>query len=129
MPPGDPDGLAERIARGYVSRMQAPGGADPFIALVRSAASDEASARRLLTAMREKSAAAYRRVLDVPDVDERVDLIGAHLIGVTFSRYVLGGGPLSAMSPEQLAGYLTASLDGILRAPVPGARALASPAG
>ena len=113
---GDLGGLPGRVARAYVERMEAADGADPFIAVVRSAA-DEKTARRLLAAMRERSLAAYRTVLDAPDTEQRVDLVGAHLIGVTFSRYVLKDGPLAAMTPGQLTAYLTSSLTGILFGP------------
>ena len=114
---GDLDGLPGRVARAYVERMEAANGADPFIALVRSAA-DETSAKRLLVAMRRRSLDAYRTVLDAPDIEQRVDLVGAHLIGVTFSRYVLQNGPLATMTPGQLTRYLTTSLTGILFGPV-----------
>ena len=118
---GDLDGLPGRVARAYVERMEAANGADPFIALIRSAA-DEKSARRLLAAMREQSLDAYRTVLHAPDTEQRVDLVGAHLIGVTFSRYVLKDGPLATMTPGQLTRYLTISLTGILFGPAdPGA--------
>ena len=114
---GDLDGLPGRVARAYVERMESANGADPFIALVRSAA-DETSAKRLLVAMRRRSLDAYRTVLDAPDTEQRVDLVGAHLIGVTFSRYVLQNGPLATMTPGQLTRYLTTSLTGILFGPV-----------
>jgi hypothetical protein len=115
---GDLDGLPERIARSWVKRMETAGAADPFVALVRSAASDEESAMRLLTSMREQSVPAYQTVMHGSDTEERVDLLGALLIGVTFSRYVLRSGPLAQMVPEELIRYLTASLRGILLAPL-----------
>ncbi|GII55912.1 TetR family transcriptional regulator [Planotetraspora thailandica] len=111
---GDVEGLAGRVARSYVARMESADSADPFIALVRSAAADQHSAKALLRAMREESVNAYRAVLEGSDVPLRVDLVGAHLIGVTFSRYVLADGPIAAMSPEELTHYLTMSLRGIL---------------
>ncbi|WP_113699451.1 TetR family transcriptional regulator [Nonomuraea lactucae] len=111
---GDVEGLAGRVARAYVARMESADSADPFIALVRGAADDQDSAKALLRAMREKSISAYLTVLDGADVPLRVDLLGAHLIGVTFSRYVLADGPIAAMSPDELTDYLTMSLRGIL---------------
>ncbi|MEU6428584.1 TetR family transcriptional regulator [Microbispora sp. NPDC046973] len=111
---GDAEGLAERVARAYVARMESADSADPFVALVRSAAGDQEAAKALLRAMREESIAAYGTVLTGPDVALRVDLLGAHLIGVTFSRYVLADGPIAAMSADDLARYLTMTLDGIL---------------
>lgn len=117
--PGTPDALPERIARAYVDRMEGAGGNDPFIALIRS--SDEQTATRLYTAMQQRSIESYRAVVTGPDADERIDLLGAHLIGVTFSRYVIGVGPLAGMSPERLVHHLTRSLRGILLGvPAPG---------
>lgn len=111
---GDLPGLAERVARGFVTRMESADGADPFLALIRSAADDQDAAKTLLRAMREKSTDAYGEVLDNPDLPERIDLLGAHLIGVAFSRYVLADGPVAAMSTEDVIGYLTVSIAAIL---------------
>ncbi|MEU4562155.1 TetR family transcriptional regulator [Actinoplanes sp. NPDC023936] len=112
--PGEPDAVPERIARAYVDRMEAAEGNDPFIALIRSAATDEQAATRLYAAMRERSFHAYRPLLDGPDAEIRVDLLGAHLIGVTFSRYVVRTGPLADLVPEDLVGYLAGTLRQIL---------------
>ncbi|WP_146103655.1 TetR/AcrR family transcriptional regulator [Nonomuraea solani] len=111
---GTPEALPERIARAYVDRMERADGDDPFIALIRSAASDERAATALYRAMRERSLAAYGPLVTGPDADERVDLLGAHLIGVTFSRYVIGTGPLSKMTPESLVRHLARTLSSIL---------------
>jgi hypothetical protein len=110
---GDLNGLPERIAASFVRRMESAGGADPFVALVRAAADQEA-AKALLTAMRSQSVAGYRAVLAGDDIEERVDLVGAVLIGVTMSRYVLRDGPLAAMPPGRVTIYLTRILRAIL---------------
>jgi AcrR family transcriptional regulator len=115
---GDLDGLPERIARSWVKRMETAATADPLVALVRSAASNEESAKRLLTSMREQSVPAYRTVMPGSDTEQRVDLLGALLIGITFSRYVLKSGPLAEMPSGELIPYLAASLRGILLAPL-----------
>jgi hypothetical protein len=112
--PGDLGGLPGRIAQAYVTRMESAGGSDPFVALVRSAAGDQEAAKGLLRTMRDDSIAAYREALTGPDVEARVDLIGAHLIGVTVSRYVLADGPLAAMAPDDLVRRLTVSLRAIM---------------
>lgn len=111
---GDVAGLPGRVARAYVARMEAAGSADPFVALVRSAGADQGAASQLLREMFDQSVAAYRQVLAVPDIEQRVELLGAHLIGVTFTRYVLGGGPLAAMPADELVERLTDSLRAIL---------------
>lgn len=112
--PGTPESLPERIAQAYVDRMEKADGNDPFIALIRSAASDEEAATKLYLAMRERSSESYRILLSGPDAEERVDLLGAHLIGVTFSRYVVRSGPLAEMAPDALVRHLTRSLRAIL---------------
>ncbi|MEU6064599.1 TetR family transcriptional regulator [Streptomyces sp. NPDC047082] len=108
--PGPPEMLPDRIAQAFVARMEHSDGNDPFLALIRSAASDEQAATGLYEAMRRSSAAAYRTVLSGPDADERIDLIASQLIGVTFSRYVLRSGPVAEMPPERLVAYLTQTL-------------------
>jgi AcrR family transcriptional regulator len=112
--PGDREGLPERIARAYVSRMETTGGAEPFIALVRSAAVDQDTAKGLLQSMRERSIEGFRDALDGSDLAERIDLLGALTIGVTFNRYLLADGPLALMSAEELIEHLTPTIATIL---------------
>ncbi|MEV4172559.1 TetR family transcriptional regulator [Nonomuraea sp. NPDC049709] len=114
---GDPATLPERIARGFVRRMETDAANDPLVALLRSAASDERTAAHLLAAMQESSRTVYRSVLSDmsgDDVDTRVAFLGSHLIGITFSRYIARTEPLASMPPEQLTGHLTRTLRHIL---------------
>ena len=115
---GDLEGLPARIARSWVKRMEHAGGAEPFVALVRSAASDEKSAEQLLRGMREHALAVYQTVLDAPDTAQRVDFVGSYLIGITFTRYVLKTGAIAEMTSEDLVIYLTATLRAILLGPL-----------
>jgi len=112
--PGPAETLPDRIARAFVERMERADGNDPFLALIRSAASDERAATALYAAMRRTSTEAYRTVLTEPDADERIDLLASHLIGVAFSRYVLRSGPVAEMAPERLVAYLTRTLRCVL---------------
>ncbi|MFD7659823.1 TetR family transcriptional regulator [Actinosynnema sp. NPDC059797] len=112
--PGPLETLPERVASGFVDRMERAGGGDPFLALIRGAASDEAAATRLYEAMRATSLTAYLAVITGSDVEERVDLLAAHLIGVAFSRYVVRSGPLAAMPADRLVAHLTRTLRTIL---------------
>ena len=113
---GDIVGLPEQVARRYVEHIEADGERDPFIALIRSS-SDIRVARELLRDMRREPANVFLHVLDAADLEQRADLLGALLIGVTFSRYVLADGELAAMSPEELITYLTPAVRGILLTP------------
>lgn len=107
---GDPDTLPERIAHGYVTRMEQASSDDPFLALIRAAGSNEDAAIRLYTAMHERSVAIYRTALAEPPSEARVELAAAQLIGVTFSRYIIKRGPLAQMPAQQLERYLAQAI-------------------
>ncbi|MBW5486381.1 TetR/AcrR family transcriptional regulator [Streptomyces bambusae] len=111
---GDPASLPARIARSYVRRMSNSGGNDPFVALIRSVASGEEAAERLLRAMQDDSLEMYRQLVPGPGLEARVSSVGAYLIGVTFSRYVVRSGPLASMSDEELVDHLVPNLRAIL---------------
>lgn len=118
---GDSATLPDRIAHAFVRRMEADAAGDPLIALLRSAASDEQAAARLLVAMQEHSVTVYRSVLSPEepatsgdDLDIRVALVGSHLVGVAFSRYIARTEPLASMPPDQLTEHLTRILRHIL---------------
>jgi AcrR family transcriptional regulator len=119
---GDPETLPDRIAHAFVRRLEADAVNDPLIALVRSAASDERAAAHLLAAMQEESAVVYRSVLAPSgaasarddDLDARVALVGAQMIGVAFSRYIARTEPLASMPPDRLTEHLTRILRQIL---------------
>lgn len=115
---GDLEGLPDRIARSWVRQMEESDGSDPLIALIRSAGSDDGSARRLLSRLRDQAVLAYRIVMPGPDAEKRAEIVGAHLIGMTFTRYVLGGGAIAQMSSEELTRFVAHTLRAILFAPL-----------
>jgi AcrR family transcriptional regulator len=115
---GDLDGLPDRIASSWVKQMEASGGSDPLVALIRSAGSGDDSARRVLSRLRDQSVLAYRIVMPGPDAEKRADMVGAHLIGMTFSRYILADGPIAQMPSEELTRFVAHALRAILLAPV-----------
>jgi AcrR family transcriptional regulator len=115
---GDLEGLPDRIARSWVRQMEDSAGSDPLVALIRSAGSDDGSARRVLSRLRDQTVLAYRIVMPGPDAEKRADMVGAHLIGMTFSRYVLGGGAIAEMSSEELTRFVAHTLRAILLTPL-----------
>ncbi|MFJ7076878.1 TetR family transcriptional regulator [Streptomyces sp. NPDC098781] len=116
---GDPATLPERIADGFVRRLESDAVNDPLIALLRSA-SDQRAASDLLFAMQERSIAVYRSVLSSgettapDDLDTRVALVGAQMIGVAFGRYIARTEPLASMPPDQLTEHLARIMRQIL---------------
>ncbi len=107
---GDPQTLPERLAHGYLARMEHARGDDPFLALISAAGSHEDAAIRLYAAMHERSVAIYRQVLADPPSEAQIALAAAQLIGVTFSRYIIKAGPLAQMPLQQLEHHLAQAL-------------------
>nr|WP_275405931.1 MULTISPECIES: hypothetical protein [unclassified Streptomyces] len=113
--------MPDRIAHAFVRRLETDAVNDPLIILLRSAASNEGAAAHLLDAMQEHSAAVYRSVLAPgtstepdDDLDTRVALVGAQMMGVAFSRYIARTEPLASMPPDQLTDHLTRTLRHLL---------------
>jgi AcrR family transcriptional regulator len=111
---GDPSLLPERVAAAYVERMEKDPVTDPLVILLRSAASNVEAATRLYAAMQANSVDLYRDMLPGKDPAARVELLGAQLIGVTFSRYIVRSGRLAQLSPDELRDYLIPVLRNIL---------------
>ncbi|WP_323185430.1 hypothetical protein [Streptomyces sp. NBC_01214] len=83
-------------------------GNDPFIALTRSAVSDEQAAVQLYIAMRQRSTDAYGADITGPDADERIDLLGRQTreAAESAASVVLPHGP-SSPGPQRTGGKLT----------------------
>lgn len=108
--------LAERITAGYLQRMEAEAGSDPFVALLRSVAFSDDAAARLLVAMQNSSAEVYRGLLGDEALEAVVPFIASLLIGVTFSRYIVRAGALAEMDVESLRAHLERSIRSLLAA-------------
>lgn len=112
---GDPALFPERLAAAYVARMENGSADDPLVALLRAAAANVPAAARLYAAMLENSIELYREALPVDAPAARVELVGALMIGVTFSRYVVRGGSLARMSGDELREHLIPLLRSIVQ--------------
>jgi AcrR family transcriptional regulator len=111
---GNTDALPDRIAAAFIHRMETNTTDDPLVTMIRSAAAHESAATRLADVMQEHSQTAYGAVLCGDDVDVRVALLGAQLIGLAFSRYIVKSGPLAAMSADDATRHLARVLRQIL---------------
>ncbi|GAA2553556.1 TetR/AcrR family transcriptional regulator [Mycolicibacterium diernhoferi] len=91
-----------------------------FLPLLRAAATNRVAAEALLKVFGTQVAPALAAV--VPDRPaERAALVGAQLLGVAVSRYILGTPPLAQMSDAELIGWLSPVLAHYLTDPVPAA--------
>lgn len=89
----------------------------PALSLLRTAATNENAARMLrefLQAVLLDNAGAMTKA---PDARLRVALIGSHMIGILFARYIVAVPELSEPSVEHLVSVLAPSVDRYLNAP------------
>lgn len=95
-----------------------------FLPLLRAAASDEAAARAMSEVFRDQVAPALSSL--VPDAPaERASLVGALVLGLAMSRYVLRTPPLAGMSRAEVVAWV----DPVLRSYLFGAAASAAAVG
>ncbi|MEQ7004959.1 TetR family transcriptional regulator [Actinopolymorpha sp. B17G11] len=106
--------LPERLAAGYVRRMETSAGTDPLLALLRSAVVDDNASGRLLEAMQRSTSEVYREILGEEATDAVAPFMASLLIGVTFSRYIARAGALAEMSAATLQAHLTTCLRALL---------------
>jgi AcrR family transcriptional regulator len=107
---GDPATLPERFAESWVKRLDASA-ADLLLALIHTASADRQLGVRLYEALRERTVVAFAGSLAGTDVDDRLDLVAAQLIGIAFNRYVIRSGPVAEMD----VATLTDHIGGLLR--------------
>jgi AcrR family transcriptional regulator len=99
--PSDLDALPERIAQAFAERAEAGTDIDILVALLRSAASDIKAAKHLYVAVQAAATALYAPFLQGQDAGIRTDLLISLLIGTTFSRQVIGLGPLAELPTDE----------------------------
>lgn len=96
---GDPERLAERILRLFLTLSDQPGGS-PFVALIRSASTNERAARMLREFMSREVIGRVARALGVANAELRATLVGSQLSGLAMVRYVLRLEPLASADHE-----------------------------
>jgi AcrR family transcriptional regulator len=116
---GEPEGVGERILRFFLAVSDQDGGG-PFVALIRSASSNERAATMLREFISREVVGRIAASLGVADAELRATLVGSQLTGLALVRYVLRVEPLaSARSEDVIAAvgptiqrYLTGALSG-----------------
>jgi AcrR family transcriptional regulator len=110
---GPRDQLAQRLARFFLSVWRDPASRVPFIAVLRSASTNEQAAAMF----REFIGSAFvRRFADALDLPEsQVEAAVAQLVGLALLRYVIGIEPLASASEEEIVALVTPALAHYLR--------------
>lgn len=106
---GDPDGLGERILRLFLAVSDQPGGS-PFVALMRSASTNERAARMLREFLTREVIGRVARALGAPDAELRATLVGSHLAGLAMARYILRMEPLASADRDTVVAAVAPTL-------------------
>ena len=104
------DGLGERLLRQFMTFWESPGSRSPMLALVRSAASHEASAMLLRGFLERELLGRLARAIDAPQPELRAALAGSQLMGLVMARYVVRLGAIAEAEPETLVAALGPTL-------------------
>jgi hypothetical protein len=90
-----------------------------FLALIRSAVSDEAAARLLRDLLTADGPEAVIRDLGYPQAELRGALVGSQLVGLAFTRYVVRLEPLASADPETVAALVGPTVQRYLHGDLP----------
>jgi AcrR family transcriptional regulator len=121
--PGPPQTLGDRIARKVVGRWESADTGDPLLMMMRSAGSSpsaaQALARFFATQASEPLAEHLTATLGCTarDAADRACAVGAFILGVVTSRYIMRSGPLAQADCASLTAWLGNRLQHLLDGP------------
>lgn len=110
--PGPFSSLGARIAARVVARWEGAGAEDPLLMMLRSAGTSDEAAAHLGNFFLEQAGQpmaahlADRLECRVEEAQDRVAGVGALIMGVVMTRYVMGTGPLAAAGPAEITDWL-----------------------
>ena len=112
--------LGERLVRVMIATWDAGHPANPMIALLRSAAAHEDSARMVREFITREVLGRVAASLDLPRPTLRAALTASQLIGLAMARSVLRIEPLASADVEELVACYAPTLQRYLTGPLPG---------
>src|SRR5215207_5822778 len=103
------DGLGERLLRQILTLLDDDRGT-PFVALVRSAATNEQAAALLREFVEREMLVRLAAAIESPEPELRAALTGSQLVGVIMARYVVRVGPIARADRETLVAAIGPTL-------------------
>lgn len=100
------DGIGERLVRFLLSVWDSPEGRLRFLALIRTAVTNDAVADLMRDFFTREVLAQISKQIQAPDPDLRAGLAFSHVMGMAVARYVIRVEPLASASPEAIARLL-----------------------
>jgi AcrR family transcriptional regulator len=106
------DGLGERMTRFFLGVWRDPERRDPFLALLRSAVTNEQAAAMMRGFVTEALLSRVAAGLDLPpaECELRVELGVAQLVGMAMLRYVIRLEPLASASEDEIVALVAPTL-------------------
>ena len=121
--PGPPATLGDRIAYGVVDRWESAGAADPLLMMIRSAGTSPSAAEALAKFFATQASGPLAEHLTATlgctarDAADRASAVGAFILGVVTSRYIMRSGPLAHADRASLTAWLGDRLQRLLDDP------------
>jgi AcrR family transcriptional regulator len=111
------DGLGKRLARFYLGMWEDPQTRDGVAGILRSAFSHEDAAALVRGFLGSELFGRLAPSVEGPDATLRVELAGAHLIGIAMARYVVRVEPLASADVETVVAAVGPTIQRYLSAP------------
>ncbi|MDQ1714073.1 MAG: hypothetical protein QOC60_18 [Frankiaceae bacterium] len=111
---GDPAAAGDRLATLYLSLWENDDARPRLLALVRSAATEDAAAAMMRDFLHDGILTHVAAGIGGEDAELRATLLGAQLVGVAMLRYVIRMPPLAQAAPQDVVRWLGPALQGHL---------------
>jgi AcrR family transcriptional regulator len=108
---GDPDGLAERVARRLIGALHEPTTRKAALAIIRAAASEPEAAEIIRGILTERVLTPLISGIHADHPELRATMVATQFVGMAMARYVVAIEPLASASEEQVVRALTPVID------------------
>lgn len=117
------DGLGERLLRLFLSVWDRSAPASPFVAMIRSASSNDQAAAMLREFISREVIGRLAHALATDHPELRATLVGSQLVGLGFARYVVRLEPLASEDADTVVRCIAPTIQHYLtgRLDIPGA--------
>lgn len=113
-----PAEIGVQIVQHFLDSWDATGNAAPLLALMRSTGDDH-SMNVFTEYIRREITARFADTITGSDPELRAELVGAHLMGLAFARYVVRLEPVASATPAAIAAWVGPSIQRYLTGPEP----------
>lgn len=96
------EGAGERLCRVFIELWESDEYGKQLRGVVRAAVSDASAATTLRSFLQARMLGLPATFLNIDRPEERMTLVGSHLVGMAFARYILGVEPLASMPKDAL---------------------------